>query len=55
MSGNMRAILVKDGKGGIESLYHGEVPKPVAGPGYVVVKVCICKFGKNYVDIKYHR
>lgn len=35
----MRAVLVKDGKGPVENLYIGETTKPVPRPGEVVVKV----------------
>ena len=39
MSSIMRAVLIKDGKGGIENLYIGETPKPSAKGGEVVVHV----------------
>jgi len=45
----MRAVLIKDGKGPIESLYIGETPKPTLGPGQVLVKVKT--FGLNRMDI----
>lgn len=35
----MRAVLVKDGKGPIENLYVGETEKPTAAKGQVLVKV----------------
>jgi NADPH:quinone reductase-like Zn-dependent oxidoreductase len=35
----MRAVLIKDGKGPIENLYLGEAPKPEPGPNQVLVKV----------------
>ena len=35
----MHAILVKDGKGPVENLYHGEAPDPTPKAGQVVVKV----------------
>lgn len=34
----MRAVLIKDEKGPLENLYLGETPKPVPGPGEVLVK-----------------
>lgn len=36
----MRAVLVKNGAGGVENLYIGEAPKPNPAAGQVVVKVC---------------
>lgn len=36
----MRAVLVKNGAGGVENLYIGETPKPSPAAGQVVVKVC---------------
>ncbi|KII84164.1 hypothetical protein PLICRDRAFT_179839 [Plicaturopsis crispa FD-325 SS-3] len=45
----MRAVLIKDGKGPIENLYIGETPKPVPGPGEVLVK--IKAFGLNRMDL----
>ncbi|TDL19703.1 quinone oxidoreductase [Rickenella mellea] len=45
----MRAILVRNGAGGIESLYLGEVQKPVPSAGEVLVK--IKAFGLNRMDI----
>ncbi|KAH9935132.1 quinone oxidoreductase [Epithele typhae] len=45
----MRAILVKDGKGPVESLYLGEAEQPRPGPGKVLVKVKV--FGLNRMDI----
>lgn len=35
----MRAVLVKNGAGGVENLYIGETPKPTLSPGQVLVKV----------------
>ena len=35
---DMRAVLVKDGKGPVENLYIGEAPKPTLGKGEVLVK-----------------
>ena len=34
----MRAVLIKDGKGPVENLYIGEVPKPTLEKGEVLVK-----------------
>jgi len=45
----MRAILIKDGKGPVESLYIGEAPTPVSNVGEVLVK--IKAFGVNRMDI----
>ncbi|EIW52389.1 quinone oxidoreductase [Trametes versicolor FP-101664 SS1] len=45
----MRAVLVKDGKGPVDSLYIGEIEKPSPGPGKVLVKVQA--FGLNRMDI----
>lgn len=36
----MRAVLVKNGAGGVENLYIGETPKPSPAAGQVLVKVC---------------
>lgn len=36
---NMRAVLVKDGKGPIESLFIGEIERPSPRQGEVLVKV----------------
>lgn len=36
----MRAVIVKDGKGPIENMVIGEIPKPVPRHGEVLVKVC---------------
>lgn len=36
----MRAVLVKGGKGGIDNLDLGAIPKPTASPSHVLVKVC---------------
>ena len=38
---NMRAVLIKDGKGPIENLYIGEIEKPTPGNGEVLVQVGI--------------
>ncbi|THH17270.1 hypothetical protein EW146_g3503 [Bondarzewia mesenterica] len=46
---SMRAVLVKDGKGPVENLYLGEVPRPVPGDDQVLVK--IRAFGMNRMDI----
>lgn len=35
----MRAVLIKDGKGPAENLYIGEAPKPIPKSGEVLVKV----------------
>ncbi|EIN12492.1 quinone oxidoreductase [Punctularia strigosozonata HHB-11173 SS5] len=45
----MRAVLVRDGKGPIENLYLGDAPKPSPGPDQVLVK--IRAFGLNRMDI----
>ncbi|KZT11797.1 quinone oxidoreductase [Laetiporus sulphureus 93-53] len=45
----MRAVLIKDEKGPIESLYLGEAAKPTPGPEEVLVKVKA--FGLNRMDI----
>ncbi|KDQ16081.1 hypothetical protein BOTBODRAFT_31156 [Botryobasidium botryosum FD-172 SS1] len=47
----MRAILIKGGKGGSDTLYIGEAEKPRAGKGEVLVK--IIAFGLNRADILY--
>lgn len=39
MNSQMRAVLIKDGKGPIENLYIGETDKPVPSKGQVLVKV----------------
>jgi NADPH:quinone reductase-like Zn-dependent oxidoreductase len=49
MAQNMRAVLIKNGKGGADALYLGETPKPAATPGTVLVKVKA--FGLNRMDI----
>jgi NADPH:quinone reductase-like Zn-dependent oxidoreductase len=49
MTQNMRAVLIKNGKGGADALYLGETPKPAATPGTVLVKVKA--FGLNRMDI----
>lgn len=36
----MRAVLVKNGAGGVENLHIGEIPKPSPAAGQVLVKVC---------------
>lgn len=38
---NMRAVLIKDGKGPIENLYIGDIEKPTPGNGEVLVQVGI--------------
>jgi hypothetical protein len=38
----MRAVLVKDGRGPSDALYIGEVDKPTAKEGEVIVKVLDC-------------
>jgi putative PIG3 family NAD(P)H quinone oxidoreductase len=45
----MRAVLIKDGKGPVENLYIGDVPKPTLGKSEVLVK--IRAFGLNRMDI----
>jgi len=45
----MRAVLVKNGAGGVENLYIGETPKPSLASGQVLVK--IKAFGLNRMDI----
>lgn len=35
----MRAVLVKNGAGGVENLHIGETPKPSPAAGQVLVKV----------------
>jgi len=45
----MRAVLVKDGRGPSDALYIGEVDKPTAKEGEVIVKVVA--FGLNRADI----
>lgn len=37
---NMRAVIVKDGKGPIENLYIGEIEKPSPRKHEVLVEVC---------------
>jgi len=41
MSTKMRAVLVKDGKGGIENLFIGETTKPTPGQDEVLVRVSL--------------
>jgi len=36
---DMKAILIKDGKGPSQNLYIGDAPDPSVGPGEVLVKV----------------
>ena len=36
---NMRAVIIKDGKGPIENLYIGEIEKPSPRHGEVLVEV----------------
>lgn len=45
----MKAVRVKDDKGGADSLYIGETPDPRPGTGEVLVKVKA--FGVNRMDI----
>jgi len=45
----MKAVLVKNGSGGINDLYIGETDKPTSSSGEVVVK--IKAFGLNRMDI----
>jgi len=45
----MRAVLIKDGKGPVESLYIGETSRPKPGDSQVLVK--IRAFGLNRMDI----
>lgn len=36
---DMRAVLIKDGKGPVDNLYLGETETPTPGPGKVLIKV----------------
>lgn len=45
----MRAVDIKDGKGGIENLHIAEIPRPSAGSGQAVVRVKA--FGLNRMDL----
>ena len=38
----MRAVLVKDGKGPVENLYIGNADRPIPSATQVLVKVCRC-------------
>lgn len=40
----MQAVLIKDGKGPIENLYIGEVPKPIPQNGQILVKASANRF-----------
>ncbi|KIJ45959.1 hypothetical protein M422DRAFT_74960 [Sphaerobolus stellatus SS14] len=46
----MRAVLIKDGIGGVENLYIGEIPKPTPKATEVLIKVKA--FGLNRLDIE---
>lgn len=45
----MRAVLIKDGKGPVENLYIGEVPKPTLEKGEVLVKASLF-YSLDYLD-----
>ncbi|KFA75622.1 hypothetical protein S40288_05931 [Stachybotrys chartarum IBT 40288] len=50
MSGNMKAVDIKGGKGGIDALFiNAQTPVPVPAEGQVLVKVKV--FGVNRMDI----
>ena len=42
----MRAVLIKDGKGPVENLYIGDAPKPTLGKGEVLVKERLPSFAR---------